>query len=64
MACAICLEYGKSNIFMKGCNRKRVDALNEHVELASQAKKDEERLRILLSRICNYKFIAFFTLYY
>jgi hypothetical protein len=32
MTCAICIKFGKINIFTKGCQRKRIDALDEHVE--------------------------------
>ena len=43
MTCEICIKYGKSNSFTKGCTRKRIDVLNEHIAITShiEAIKDE-----------------------
>ena len=35
MTCQTCIDFGKTNIFTRGCDRKRRDVLNEHINLES-----------------------------
>ena len=66
MTCAICIDFGKTNTFTKGCSRRRIDVLNEHVDSSNhreavsdqiECKKSKELFNKVLEKKESHNFI-------